>query len=229
MKIFKQLLLPILILCSVTACSSNRELRFGAAGIGGNYYLFGETFAKQVSADTGLKFEVKETAGSAANLRLLDDNYVQICIAQSDLIDEALKSGEIDAMFVTIGTHTAVVEGLTEDLNVRFLPIEGDARSILLNSYDFYEERTIPAGTYTGQAEDVATIGVNSILLMNSLVPEDTAYTITKELFEHASDIQNEMPLTLELDLSGITIPFHPGAEKYFAEAGIDIPAADGR
>lgn len=66
-----------------------KTIRFGAAGIGGMYYSFANTFtglAKQDSDDT---FEVKSTAGSAANLRLLSGNYIDLGIAQSDMIEDA--------------------------------------------------------------------------------------------------------------------------------------------
>ena len=305
MKKIIALLLPLLILCSLTACGSSRKIRFGTAGIGGNYYLFGQTLTEYVSQDTDLVFEVKETAGSAANLRLLQENYISVAIAQTDMIDEAVKSGnsdfsalsalyteycqivvrddseiktvsdlrgktvsvgeeesgtaqnasqilsaygisdnllktrnmnytkaaealkngEIDAMFVTAGIQTSVIESLAKELPIRFLQVEGNALSILTDSYDFYYAAVIPAGTYTGQDADVATIGVKSVLLVGNKISENAAYTLTKELYEHASDLQYAMPLSLELSLDGITVPLHPGAKKYYQEAGIEIPS----
>ena len=304
MKKLIALLLSILLMCSMTACSPNRQIRFGTAGIGGNYYLFGETFTSLVSRETDLTFDVKETSGSAANLRLLQDNFIQMAIAQTDMIaeavnsgnsdyyaiaslyteycqiivkddsdittvsdlrdktvsvgdsesgternaeqilnayglssgmfkkrnmnyteaSEALKSGEIDAMFITAGIQTSVIESLAQDISLRFLPIEGGPLSILTDSYEFYEEHTIPAGTYTGLDKDIPTIGVKSVLLVSSGMSEDTAYTLTMELFKYASDLQYAMPMKLELSLEGITIPFHSGAEKYFKEQGMAIP-----
>ena len=50
MKKIIALLLPILILCSLTACGSSTKIRFGTAGIGGNYYLFGQTLAEYAKA-----------------------------------------------------------------------------------------------------------------------------------------------------------------------------------
>ena len=95
----------------------------------------------------------------------------------------------------------------------------------MTDSYDFYDVAVIPAGTYTGQDADVSTIGVKSILLVGSKISENAAYTLTKELHEHASDLQYAMPLSLELSLDGITIPLHSGAKKYYEEAGIEIPS----
>ena len=291
MKKIIALLLPILILCSLTACGSSTKIRFGTAGIGGNYYLFGQTLTEYVSQDTDLVFEVKETAGSAANLRLLQENYISVAISQTDMIDEAVKSGNSDfsalsALYteycqivvrddseiktvsdlrgktVSVGEEesgtaqnasqilsaygisdnllktrnmnytkaaealkNSVIESLAKELPIRLLQVEGNALSILTDSYDFYDPAVIPAGTYTGQDADVATIGVKSVLLVGNKISENAAYTLTKELYEHASDLQYAMPLSLELSLDGITVPLHPGAKKYYQEAGIEIPS----
>ena len=128
-------------------------------------------------------------------------------------------------MFVTAGIQTSVIESLAKELPIRFLQVEGNALSILTDSYDFYDAAVIPAGTYTGQDADVATIGVKSVLLVGNKISENAAYTLTKELYEHASDLQYAMPLSLELSLDGITVPLHPGAKKYYQEAGIEIPS----
>ena len=75
----------------LSSCSGpGIKIRFGAAGIGGNYYTCGQTLAEILSArDKGLEIEVRETAGSAANLRLLSGEYIQMAIAQSDIIHDA--------------------------------------------------------------------------------------------------------------------------------------------
>ena len=67
---------------------SDRAMRFGTAGIGGVYYNFGQEFGDFLSAE-GLKIDVKETAGSAANLRLLSGGFIQIAIAQTDVLNDA--------------------------------------------------------------------------------------------------------------------------------------------
>ena len=82
----------ILILASLlTGCGTNtRKIKFGAAGLGGTYRVFGDTFANLVtSKNKKYSMEVKTTAGSAANLRLLSDGYIQMAIAQMDLTNDA--------------------------------------------------------------------------------------------------------------------------------------------
>lgn len=69
---------------------SGHTIRFGAADIGGMYYAFANTFSELANEEsTDYTFEVRTTAGSNANLRLLSDNYIELGIAQADLLDEA--------------------------------------------------------------------------------------------------------------------------------------------
>ena len=77
----------------LTGCSyQTKTIRFGAADIGGMYYTVANAYAGLASKESSdLKFEVKNTAGSAANLRLLSGNYIDLGIAQADLVRAAMK------------------------------------------------------------------------------------------------------------------------------------------
>ena len=77
----------------LTGCSyQTKTIRFGAADIGGMYYTVANAYAGLASKESSdLKFEVKNTAGSAANLRLLSGNYIDLGIAQADLVRQPMK------------------------------------------------------------------------------------------------------------------------------------------
>lgn len=81
----------IVMLVVLSGCgSSSDRLRFGAAALGGGYHALGDAIANLVNTDDEkYDMEVKTTAGSAANLRLLSDDYVQMAIAQADMINDA--------------------------------------------------------------------------------------------------------------------------------------------
>ena len=69
--------------------SSAGRIRFGAAGLGGMYQAFGDAFAKLTEEGEGTDpIEVRTTAGSAANIRLLSEDYVQMAIAQADMAED---------------------------------------------------------------------------------------------------------------------------------------------
>ena len=86
------LCLILLISTIETGCSSKKDdIRFGAANIGGIYYTFANAYAGLINNDIpDYNIEVKKTAGSAANLRLLADGYIELCIAQNDMINDAV-------------------------------------------------------------------------------------------------------------------------------------------
>lgn len=88
------------LLCIITTllcgCRTSRsDLRFGAANIGGMYYAFANTFSTLSNENTdSYTIEVRSTAGSAANLRLLSDNYLELGIAQADILEESYKNNQ---------------------------------------------------------------------------------------------------------------------------------------
>lgn len=80
------LLALIIIGCNI----GTKTIKFGAAGLGGMYYSFASTFTELASTENeDYNFEVKSTAGSTANIRLLSEGYIDMCIAQADLIHDA--------------------------------------------------------------------------------------------------------------------------------------------
>ena len=83
-------ILLCLMLLLLTGCGSSTSIRFGAADVGGMYYTVANAFNGLVSDETSkYHYEVRTTAGSAANLRLLSSSYIDLGIAQADLVDEA--------------------------------------------------------------------------------------------------------------------------------------------
>lgn len=87
-KVLSIILCLNLLFCS--GCSRQETIRFGAAGVGGMYYPFANAYTEMASKDDPeINWKVKSTAGSAANLRLLSDNYIELGIAQADLIEDA--------------------------------------------------------------------------------------------------------------------------------------------
>lgn len=92
LKLF--LLLPIIALmvgCGGGEKSANNAIRFGTGGTGGMYYAYGTELAKMIEADgKGTTLDVKTTAGSAANLRLLREKFLDIAIVQSDTLSNAI-------------------------------------------------------------------------------------------------------------------------------------------
>ena len=92
MKKKLSLLLCVTLLMLTSCGASKNTIRFGAADIGGMYYSLANTLTDLANETlTDYQFEARTTAGSAANLRLLSENYIELGIAQADLIEETYK------------------------------------------------------------------------------------------------------------------------------------------
>ena len=143
---------------------------------------------------------------------------------------ESLKDGKIDAAFLCAGEPTTAVVELAASTPVFLISIDEEHMDKLLKACPYYSEYTIPAGTYEGFDEDTTTITVKCTLICSADLDEDLVYAITKIIFE-AKDAITELhdkgsKLDLEFATADITVPFHPGAAKYFAEKGIEVKTA---
>jgi len=95
----------------------------------------------------------------------------------------------------------------------------------LIEKYPFYTKYDVPGGSYKGVDSNVQTVAVVATYIVSDDLDEDLVYKMTKALFEHADDIAAGHAKGSELDpeysVSGISIPIHPGAEKYYQEIGL--------
>ena len=142
---------------------------------------------------------------------------------------ESLKDGKIDAAFVVAGAPTPAVTDLAMTKTARLVPIDGEIADKIMASCPYYTKYVVPAGTYNGQTEDVATITVKATLIVSADLDENTVYEMTKAIFDNIDAIKavhaKGEELTIENATSGMTAPFHKGAAKYFAEQGVIVTA----
>lgn len=132
---------------------------------------------------------------------------------------ESLQSGQIQAAFVTAGTPTAAVESLGATNDVVIVPVAQDKADELIEKYPYYAHETIPSGTY-GMADEVPTVSVLAMLVIQNDLSEDLVYDITKAIYENTDQIQHAKAafIKAETALDGIGIDVHPGAQRYFDE-----------
>ncbi len=136
----------------------------------------------------------------------------------------AIKDQKIDAFFCTAGTPTTAIVELATTKAVRVLPIDDAKAQELIKKYPYYATYTIPKDTYKGMTADVPTIVVKATLICRKDLDNDLVYKLTKALFDYKGDIAQAHAkgqfLTIEDAVKGISVPLHPGAEKYFKEVG---------
>ncbi len=141
-----------------------------------------------------------------------------------------LQDGRIDAFFYTVGHPAgAITEATAGRRKVRFIPITGMEE--LLSASPYYAAATIPAKLYpkATNERDTQTVGVMTTLITSAAVPEPVIYAITREIFENLDAFRDTHPafagLTAQGMISkGISAPFHPGAVRYYREAGLMQP-----
>lgn len=133
-----------------------------------------------------------------------------------------IQDGNIDAAFITSGTPTGAVEGLSATTEIAIVPIAEDKIEELVAAYPYYAKDVIPAGTY-GLEGEVTTVAVLAMLAVTKDLSETVVYDITKAIFENTDKISHAKGeyIKAESALDGLGIDLHPGAEKYFKEIGV--------
>ena len=139
-----------------------------------------------------------------------------------------LQDGRIDAYFYTVGhPNGSIKEAVAGTRKVSFVPVPAEVTAKLSKEMPYYAPAIIPVADYPGVAntQDVPTFGVKATICTSADVPEDVVYEITKEVFENLDQLKTLHPalavLTRENMLQGLSAPLHPGALKYFKEAGL--------
>ena len=136
-----------------------------------------------------------------------------------------LKDGRIDAAFYTVGVGASGLVDVAMMIDTMIVPIDNAHANLLIKKYPFYSKANVPKGVYKGVDQDVPTVAVLAILVTRAELEEDIVYRITKVMFENINSIERAhakgKEVRLETATVGMPIPLHPGAEKYFKEAGV--------
>lgn len=137
---------------------------------------------------------------------------------------DKFKDGQLDAFFVTAGAPTTCITDLATSNDFVLLSIGETEMQYLKDNYGYYTDYTLAANTYDKQTEDVTTVAVKATLIAADTLSEETVYNVTKGIFENIEAIKATHAKGAELSadngVQGISVPFHPGAEKYFKEIG---------
>ena len=140
---------------------------------------------------------------------------------------KALCDGKIDAFGYSVGFPNGAMEqaatcaAKATPINLTGGPVQG-----LIDGADYYAKAVIPAWTYTGQKDDVITFGVKATFVTSADVSEELVYLVTKAVFENFDSFRAQHPAFGPLEKEnmisdGLSAPLHPGAIKYYKEAGL--------
>ena len=134
----------------------------------------------------------------------------------------AIQNGTLDASFTTAGVPNPAITELNNSTDIVLVPINGAEAEKLLSEYQFYSKFTVSNDAYGFTGGD--TVAILATLACTDNLNENTVYTITKGLFDNQAALASAHAKGLELSpqnaVQGVSVPFHPGAEKYFKEVG---------
>ncbi len=143
-----------------------------------------------------------------------------------------MRNGQVDAMVRIAPVGAAVIQEFGLSKPIRFLQIEGDD----LTKLDLYLKvpgrsiSQIPAGTYEGQTngDAVNTLSFVAGMGIHAGISDDVAYTLTKAFWDNIDEIKASASFLSTMDpakpFSVLNVKLHPGALKYYDEAGIAVP-----
>jgi TRAP transporter TAXI family solute receptor len=154
-------------------------------------------------------------------------NFVDVELASAD---NALKNRKITG-YATCSSHpTPQLQELATTTAIRILPISAQQAETLAKNDPSSSPITIAKGTYKGIDVDVPTVGVPVGAYATTRMDDATAYAIVKAFWAKKDEMAKTNPwwAAVKPDLIGAlgNTRLHPGALKYYKEAGVTVPAA---
>jgi uncharacterized protein len=142
----------------------------------------------------------------------------------------ALKDKKIDAFFWVGGLPTGAVTDLsnTPGVTIKMIDIAHLVPEMAKKHGNIYIKDVIPQRMYKGMTADNQAATVTNLLAVHASMDDKTAYTITKTMFENVVDLVRVHAEAVNIKLENqksenSSIPWHPGAIKFYAEKGIKI------
>lgn len=158
------------------------------------------------------------------------DDITSLNATQSAAVDQ-LGDGSADAAFLGGAVPTGSITQAASTFEVQFVPFDEATRQTLIEKYAFFHPATIPSGTYKGLDADFQGLNVGSMHLITSASQdEELIYELTKTIWENREEIAGKHPAGKALNEKNVArdtgIEYHPGAVRFYQEAGIWPQAA---
>jgi TRAP transporter TAXI family solute receptor len=147
---------------------------------------------------------------------------------------EEMKAGTVDALILAGSYPVPAIQELAAAMPIRLLPIAGGIAAKLQQEFSFYAPATIPAGVYRNVDTDTPSVGFSALWVVDADASADFIYDITRavwsvraaQLFAGLEPIGRQIKLANAL--KGVSLPLHPGAQRYYREQGLDVDKLPG-
>jgi hypothetical protein len=203
--------------------------------------LFPEHVQLIASADSGIKtvadLKGKRVAigpvgsGTAENVKQIleawgmttdDVTAEQLKASQAS---DYIKDGRLDAAFYTVAVGAATIMDTALVSDIKIVPITGPNVDKMIKKYPFYAKQVVPGGTYKGNDKDIPTVSVMAMMAARADLEADIVYSILKAMYGDLDQLRKAHAkfknIEAKTGLVGMSVPLHPGAEKYFKEIGV--------
>ena len=151
-------------------------------------------------------------------------DYQSEKIQFSDAIQKMI-DGHIDACSYFMGAGVPGYTRMADSVKLNFIPIEDSAKPAIKEKEPSFYFDDLPAGTYRGQKDPVEYVCLAYTTCCGAHVEDEFMYQATKAVFENLKFITSASSVfkqtKLEKVYSGMPVPVHPGAEKYYTEMGV--------
>ena len=161
--------------------------------------------------------------------RIFDALDVDANVSFAGAADAAsqLQDGLIDAFVFAAGLPIAAFSQLSAESNVCTFAFNEEEHAAVLDAFPEVSDFTIPAGTYTVQDDDQASVAMWNFAVVRADMPDSLAYEITRLVMENNDrmmQIHAAAAATLPENFGNNSfLPFHPGAVRWFEENGFEI------
>ncbi|SDX43416.1 TAXI family TRAP transporter solute-binding subunit [Roseicitreum antarcticum] len=140
---------------------------------------------------------------------------------------DALRDGDIVAGFWSVGPPTSSILNLAATRDITLIALSEEEIAAAREAEPTFAPYTLRAGLYDGMTDGVMTISTPNVLVVHADMDEGLAYNITKAMFDNVAELIAIHPAandtTVEFSVDSTPIPFHPGALRFYEEAGATV------
>lgn len=157
----------------------------------------------------------------------ISPDELMVSTSTTDKAARQLRSGDLDAFFFVGGWPSPAISELAGQTDIMLVPIEGELAQQLMQRHVFFLTHEVPAHVYPGIDLPVTTLSVPALWLTRADQPEQLIHDITRVLWNENTQkqLRANHPIGKRIlrdqALTGISIQLHPGAARYYREAGL--------
>ena len=140
----------------------------------------------------------------------------------------AFRDGSVDAVIVNTAAPSPFLVDLETTHPIKTIPLSDQEIRAFTDNYAYYVEAVIPAGAYRTIDQDTPTFAVWITLMTYPELPETVVYDVVKTIHENQDFLRDVHVVSQYVDIANVPsitgVPFHPGAARYYAEHGVNVP-----